>query len=637
MTAGFYGINTMEQEAVYRMRELFAQGREATMQAAGTTEEEQLRKWSELALYPEKPLLSFKREEQEEEEPEYTWYPGQSDMEFFRLAETFRSKQCVRKLIACGGVDDGKSTLIGRIFFDAMDQSGQAAIRENPDYLRADKSIDYALLAGTTEEEARQGITVQVSYSTFEWGACSFLMADVPGHEEYTRNMAFAASGADMAVIMVAANKGIVPQTRRHTRICHFMGIRRLVFAVNKMDMASFCQKAFEQLSQEVAHLMEEYPDCTYQIVPVAAKSGVNIVSKAKEMPWYTGGTLLEALNQGTGRHTKGQGAFCMQVQRICKSSQMKGAVVSKRVFQGPILSGNLQEGEEVFIYPTGKRARVAGIYALDRRMKEADMGAPIGVELDRDLDVARGAILAQGDIFESTDRIEADILWTSDNRLTQGKRYRAQIGTVSVTAVVTKICYQKDVNTGEHRYAEYLTKNALARCELCFPRPVTVACEKDNRTLGTVLLLDRTERSLAAYGNIVHTIAEAAWQEDGRRVLASERESALGQKAGMILFTAGENTEEQINYAERYLLRMGFHTVQAKAVDSDCRDMSMIRSFLDAGLIVLCMVDSSLQGMVTDLLEDAGRVFGCEKTSELSADAGGVFKQMKQWASALI
>lgn len=616
------GLNSIEREAVYRIREMFAENKTCSAAVKNEEEEAFLKELSRKALYPEKPLISCEKRETGEL--------------FFHYAEYFQGKEEVRKFVTCGGVDDGKSTLIGRILYDTGSEEEREVLRNTPEYLRTDGSVDYAMLAGASEEEAKQGITVQVSYSVFDRGNCSFLMADVPGHEEYTCNMAYAASNADAAVIMIAANKGIVPQTRRHTRICYFMGIRNMVFAVNKMDMVSYRQEVYRQIQQEVMQMMQEYPECACRIVPVAAKSGENIILSSEQMPWYQKETLLEAIGQKEETVQKEEGIFCMPVQRVCKSSQMKDAVVKKRVIQGEVLSGTLSFGDELMVHPTGKRARVTGIYCLDQKVSHAKCQDAIGIEMEQELDVARGYILTGEDMLTVGDRIEADILWVSDERLTQGKRYLVKIGTRTVPAAITKICYRIDVNTGEHRYAEHLVKNAMARCEFCFPEPIAMTCVKENRTLGTFLLLDREEKTIAGYGNIMQTISEDAWKEDGRAVTASEREAALGQKAGLILFPEGEKAGEWMNYVERYLLRMGFHTIQAAFAEDDGSKRNHVRQMLDAGLFVLVSVNEAKEEKMKDLLEEE-RIFDYGKESRRTEDIGIVLKKMKQWASRLI
>ncbi len=620
MAAQPEGINGIRREAVYRIRELCSQDRKLAFGAADKGNVSYTR-LADMALYPEKPLLSF-----EEELPK--------ELEILKFAGQFAPGMPVRRLLTCGGVDDGKSTLIGRILYDTMTEGAQEAVRSNPVYLRDDGSVDFALLAAATEEEARQGITVQVSYSTFYDGGSGFLMADVPGHEEYTHHMAYAAAGAETAVIMTAANKGIVAQTRRHTRICYFMGIRTMIFAVNKMDMISYKKQAFDQISEEIAQMMEEYAGCTCQIIPVAAKGGKNITALSAEMPWYTGNTLLGALQQPIASPDT-KGVFLMPVQRICKSSQMKGAVVKKRVIQGEAVSGSIRQGEEILVYPALKRARVSTLFCLDQKTDTIQAGDPVGLELDRELDVARGCILAGEDVLNLTDRVEADLLWTLDNRLTQGKRYAVQAGTCTKTAAVTKICYLMDVNTGEHRYAEYVTKNELARCELYFQGQLSVSCEKDNRALGTLRLFDRETGVLAAYANIVHTVSEEALKRDGRDVTSAERESCLGQKAGLILFDRAAVCPETMHYAERYLLRMGFHTIKAAVKEDGKTQLQLLRALLDAGLIVLTAVNQEDKETVRALLKEE-RVFCC-MGHIAPEEINGMLKRLRQWALSLI
>ncbi len=621
MGAQLKKIGNLEREAVYQVREMFSYGREASLWVWDEELKENIRDLAELALYPEKPLLSF-REENWEEEEEDRGYSFERDMELFRLQKQFGSGQQVRRLITCGGVDDGKSTLIGRILFDTKSGKEQEDICKDSEYLRKDGSVDYALLAGATKEEARQGITVRVSYSVFEWKGQKFLMADVPGHEEYTHHMAFAASKSDTAILTLAANKGIVPQTRRHTRICYFMGIREMIFAVNKMDMVSYDEKIFNQIAKEVRQMMEEYTECTYTIVPIAAKGGENMIKPFSKMAWYAGNSLLETLKKERSITKRAEEYFCMPVQRICKSSQMKDAVVPKRVIQGEVVFGSLKVGDEVFVYPTGSHAAVSAIYSLNQKTNAIEKGEAAGIELDRELDVGRGYILTNEDVLTSTDRIEAELLWMSENRLSQGKRYHARIGTVQIPAVVTKIYYQIDVNTGERRHTEHLTKNGLARCEICLSKPIAAVCENENRELGSVRLIDSRTNGLAACGNVIRTISDEAWKEDGREVSKEEREDAMGQKAGLILFTEGARIRERMNYMERYLLRMGFHTIQTSKTHH-------IRGFLDAGLIVLALVQLPEQKTAVHMLKKEEPLFDCTEGIEKDEDLRVILKRI--------
>ena len=599
-------LNLIELEAVYQMRECFSEGRKSTLYAQNEEEKAELELLAKKAIFPEKPLISFVSGEEEK------------DMaEVFKYSRYFAGKKQIRRFVTCGGVDDGKSTLIGRIIYEAASKQEKEKIHQNQAYLRCDGTVDFAMLAGCSEEEARQGITVQVSYSVFEQGDCAFLMADVPGHEEYTYNMAYAALGAESAVVMTAANKGIVPQTKRHVRICYFMGIRSIVFAVNKMDLVSYNQEIFLQVEREIAAMMQEYPDCNFCIVPVAAKAGENITTPCADMLWYKNGTPLDAIREIEIPKERTGTDFCMQVQRVCKSSQMDGAKVKQRVIQGEVLSGTLSIGDEVLIYPTLEKSTVTGLYALDTPVSRIGAKIPAGIEFARELDVTRGYILAKEDNLTVEERIEADILWTADNRLTQGKRYEIQCGSRKSTAVITKICYQMDVNTGEHKYAEYVVKNALARCELSFSTPFAIACVQENRSLGTFRIIDRKDKSLAGYGNVMRTVT------------AGEREAALGQKSGMILLEKTDCVDVWMNYVERYLLRMGFHTMQTVLLEKDTREINRIGQLLAAGLILLLPIEAGDKKWLEGLLEEK-YIFDC-------AVEGQVPRKIKQWASKLI
>lgn len=624
------------RKAAYLVRELFACGREASFLAADCGDEAYIRSIAAAALYPETPVLSFTRDgEEEKSEAELDLERESGD--FFHIANTLRSKMRIQNLIACGGVDDGKSTLIGRILYEVEDGAGKERIRNHPDFLRTDKSVDYALLAGVTKEEASQGITVRVSYSAFDWGGESFLIADVPGHEEYAGAMARAASAADTAVIMLSARKGIVPQTARHVRICSFMGIRNMVFAVNKMDAACYDESVFLRISDEIGRMMEAFPDTEAVIVPVAAKSGENIARPSDRMPWHAGPALLDAL---AGRRVKGrqerETRFLMPVQRICKSSQMEGAVVPERVLQGEVALGEIRAGDEVLVYPSKERARIASVFCLDQKTGLAKAGSPAGITLDRELCAARGSVLAGGDVLFVTDCVEAEVFWVSDSRLTRGKRYRVMIGTTEAVAAVTKIYDQTDVGTGERRLADCLARNDLARCEICFPKPVPLTCERKCRALGTIRLYDRQNGSLAAYGNIIHTVSTGRQKEEGQAVLAGEREAALGQKAGLALFSLQDGARELMNYAERHLLRFGFHTAQLAPQGTGREIYEALRCLLDSGLIVLFCADLSERDAAAKLIA-AERVFDCAGNFDFAKDAWEIARRIRKWAANLV
>lgn len=577
--------NQVEVEAVHRFREIYADRDAYTVPLKAGEDQERIGRLAKESLYPEEPELAYETEQIEDmyDIAEQSLSKiRQKDALLFHFSARLSGEEKVVRMISCGGVDDGKSTVIGRILYEAATEERRQAICNTPMYLRKDGTVDYAMLAGASAEETRQGITVQVSYSQFQAGECTFLMADVPGHEEYTGNMAFAARNADLAVLMISANKGIVPQTRRHARICSFMGICNMIFAVNKMDMVNFDREVFGRLSREIEHLMQEYPHCHYQIIPVAAKAGDNIRQRSVNMSWYQGKTLLCAITEKQ-EEKEPENSFYMAVQKTIKSSQIAGKEIKKRVLLGQAQGGKIREGDEILVYPTMKRAKISRLYCFARETKEIEAGQPAALELDREIDVARGYFLAKEDMFAPAECVEADILWVSDDQLRIGTRYRIKIGAKEITGTVTKILYRVDVNTGGHKFAEHITKNGMARVELRFSEPVAASGAGFSRVLGTLVFWEKRNEILLGYGNIVKTVSDEVFAENGREVTRQEREESLGQKAGIILFPKEEGIEEWMNYVERYLLHMGFHTVQIEGEDKE-----RISRIAQAGLLGL-------------------------------------------------
>lgn len=626
------GFNQLEVETIHRFREIYASHDAYTVPLKEGRDREEIRHLAVQALYPEEPELYFEPEKtgsDTETAEQSLSETRQRDALLFHLSARISGELNVIRLISCGGVDDGKSTVIGRILYEAADEEKRREIENNPAYLRRDGTVDYAMLAGTSEQEARQGITVQVSYSSFTSDSKTFLMADVPGHEEYTGNMAYAARSASLAVLMISANKGIVPQTRRHARICFFMGIRKMIFAVNKMDMVHFDQEVFLGIVKEITHLMQEYHDCTYQIIPVAAKAGDNIKKKSLHMPWYQGESLLLAITESGGEKAQENG-FYMPVQKTVKSSQIPGKEIKRRVLLGQVFGGKIAKGQEIFVYPTMKKAKVSKLYSFSTEREEIEEGQPAAVELDRELDVARGYFLAKEDIFTSAECVEADILWVRDDQLRLGTRYKIEIGAKEITGSVTKILYRMDVNTGDHKFAEHITKNGMARVELRFSETVAVSPETQSRVLGTFTLWEKKGETLFGYGNIVKTLSDEVFFEKGKEVTRKEREEALGQKAGILLFPEGAG-KEWMNYVERYLLHMGFHTIQAEGKDG----LERVNRIAEAGLLGLVSGEEIvLPGFMKEepyrVCDLRGEVFSRENLIKIQ-------KKVKSWVAGML
>ena len=400
------------------------------------------------------------------------------------------------KFITCGSVDDGKSTLIGHILYDAklLYTDQEKALELDSKVGSRGGAIDYSLLLDGLMAEREQGITIDVAYRYFTTDNRSFIVADTPGHEEYTRNMAVGASFADLAVILVDASQGVLVQTRRHARICALMGIRYFVFAVNKMDLIEYDEKRFRDIENQIAALIEELKLANVTIIPVSATEGDNVTTKSDNMPWYKGEALLSHLETVDIKEDTEKG-FYMPVQRVCRPNH------EFRGFQGQIENGAIRAGDLVTTLPSKEEAHVKSILVGDKEVQEAVQGQPVTIQLDREVDVSRGCVLTIDSGAVLTDSVEADILWMDDNALTDGKNFFVKIGTKMIPGLVTKINYSVDVNTGEKKSAYTLKKNEIASCTLEFSEKIVVDEFDRHRTLGELILIDRVTNMTSACG----------------------------------------------------------------------------------------------------------------------------------------
>lgn len=404
------------------------------------------------------------------------------------------------KFITCGSVDDGKSTLIGHILYDSKllyaDQE-KALLLDSKVGSRGGE-IDYSLLLDGLMAEREQGITIDVAYRYFTTERRSFIVADTPGHEEYTRNMAVGASFAQLAVILVDAKQGVLVQTRRHLRICSLMGIRHFIFAVNKMDLAEYSQERFEEISKSIAALTEELSLRHVTIIPVSATQGDNVTVKSEHMPWYQGETLLASLEQTEVTEEDGNG-FYMPVQRVCRPDH------EFRGFQGQVESGIVSAGQILTILPGNETAKVKSILVGDRLSDQAATGQAVTIQLDREVDVSRGSVLTVQDQLPVSKEVKASILWMDEAPLKEGNDYLLKLGTRMLPAVVKRIDYRVDINTGEHLPAQEIGKNEIASCMIEFSQRIPVDEFKRNKTLGELILIDRVSHMTSACGVVEH------------------------------------------------------------------------------------------------------------------------------------
>ena len=410
------------------------------------------------------------------------------------------------KFITCGSVDDGKSTLIGHILYDAKliyaDQ--EKALELDSKVGSRSGDIDYSLLLDGLMAEREQGITIDVAYRYFTTDNRSFIVADTPGHEEYTRNMAVGASFADLAVILIDASQGVLVQTRRHARICKLMGIRHFVFAVNKMDLVKYSKSRFDEIVKQIEELKNELLLDDICIIPLSATEGDNVTVKSENIPWYNGVPLLQYLETVDVDSSEEEEGFYLPVQRVCRPDH------TFRGFQGQIESGSISIGDEIVTLPSNEKAHVKQILMTDKDVKTAFKGQPVTITLDKEVDVSRGCVITKDTNLASYQELTASILWMDDEQLTAGKDYLVKLGTKTISGIVSEIKYAVDVNTGEHIPADSLTKNGIAVCTILLAEPIAADLFSKHKTLGELILIDRVSNMTSACG-VVDSVEEKA------------------------------------------------------------------------------------------------------------------------------
>lgn len=407
------------------------------------------------------------------------------------------------KFITCGSVDDGKSTLIGHILYDAklLYADQEKALELDSKVGSRSGKIDYSLLLDGLMAEREQGITIDVAYRYFTTDNRSFIVADTPGHEEYTRNMAVGASFADLAVILIDASQGVLVQTRRHARICKLMGIRYFVFAVNKMDLVKYSESRFNEIVAQIDTLKQELGLENITIIPLSATEGDNVTTHSENIPWYTGKPLLEYLETVDIASDTEEG-FYMPVQRVCRPDH------TFRGFQGQIESGSISVGDAITTLPSNETATVKGILVTDKEATSAKQGQPVTITLDREVDVSRGCVLVKNTDIGVYKKLTVSLLWMDDEDLVIGKDYLVKLGTKTIPGILTHVQYAIDVNTGEHVTKDSLHKNEIAVCELLLTEGIVVDLFAKHKTLGELILIDRVTNMTSACG-VVEAVAE--------------------------------------------------------------------------------------------------------------------------------
>ncbi len=516
-----------------------------------------------------------------------------------------KNKGSLLKFITCGSVDDGKSTLIGHMLYKAKlifaDQ--EKALELDSKLGSNDGELDYALLLDGLMAEREQGITIDVAYRYFTTGNRSFIVADCPGHEQYTRNMAVGASFADLAVILVDASKGVLVQTRRHARICDLMGVKHFVLAVNKIDLVNYNKDRFEEIKKEFKELCANLKVESVEVIPVSAKAGDNIIEKSPNMTWYDGLPLLPYLESVTVTENGVNEEFVLPIQRVCRPN------ANFRGFQGQVQTGTIKIGDEIKTLPEGEKAVVKEILVTDRTENEAIAGQPVTITLDREIDISRGSVITKNNIVETADMFTAKMLWMDDKELVEGRNYLLKLATRIVPATVMKIKHKIDINSGKHVTSDDAFKNELVECEISLANDIALTKYEINKSLGRFILIDRLSNMTSGAGIVKHTLRRSTnvvWQHTD--ITKDIRENQKDQRAKTIWFTglSGSGKSTLANAVEKKLVALGKHTMlldgdnvrhglnknlgfnEADRIENIRRVSEVAKLMNDAGLIVL-------------------------------------------------
>ncbi len=512
------------------------------------------------------------------------------------------------RFITCGSVDDGKSTLIGRLLYDSkmiFEDQLASLERDSKSVGTQGGEIDFALLVDGLAAEREQGITIDVAYRFFATDKRKFIVADTPGHEQYTRNMVTGASTADLAVILVDARQGVLTQTRRHSYLVHLLGIRNVVLAVNKMDLVDYSAERFQEIVRDYTHFAHLIGMEDFLPVPISGLKGDNIVTPSAHMPWYEGPALLAHLETAPLSEARMQDhAFRMAVQWVNRPNH------AFRGFAGQIAAGAVRPGDPIRVLPSGKTSRVKSIVTLGGDLDQAVAGQSVTLTFDDEIDCSRGDVIVQSDApCEVADQFECTLVWMDEAEMLPGRPYLLKLGTQTVTASVTEPKYEINVNTLDHLALRTLGLNAIGVCNISTDRPIPFEPYAANPDLGGFILIDRMTNATVAAGMIHFALRRSQnihWQaiEIDRDAHAAQK----GQKARVVWFTglSGSGKSTIANLVEKKLYAMGRHSflldgdnvrhglnrdlgfADADRVENIRRVGEVARLMSDAGLIVL-------------------------------------------------
>ena len=475
--------------------------------------------------------------------------------------ETHEKKGLLR-FLTCGSVDDGKSTLIGRLLYDTKmiyEDQLAAVERDSKKVGTTGDAPDLALLVDGLAAEREQGITIDVAYRFFSTEKRKFIVADTPGHEQYTRNMATGASTADVAVILIDARHGVQVQTRRHAFIASLLGIRHVAVAVNKMDLADYSQRTFNEIEEEFREFAKVLGFESIEVIPMSALTGENVTAPSENMTWFRGQPLLAYLETVEVHGKEEEAPFRLPVQWVNRPN------LDFRGFSGTIASGTVKPGDRIITIPSGKRSQVARIVTASGDLEEAGPGQAVTLTLEDEIDSSRGDVICGADSpCEQSDQFQAKVLWMSEHALLPGRQYRLKTGNKTVGASVTKLKHRIDVNDFSEEAAKILELNEVGECNISLAQPIAFDPYADNRRTGSFILIDRQTNETVAAGMLDYSLRRAAnvvWQdlEIGRE----ERAAQKHQRQAVLWFTglSGAGKSTIANLVEKKLFDLGRHT----------------------------------------------------------------------------
>ncbi len=502
------------------------------------------------------------------------------------------------RFLTCGNVDDGKSTLIGRLLYDSKliyEDQLQAVTRDSKKVGTTGDAPDLALLVDGLQAEREQGITIDVAYRYFSTEKRKFIIADTPGHEQYTRNMATGASTCDLAIILIDARYGVQTQTRRHTYIASLLGIKNIIVAINKMDLVEFSEARFNEIQTEyagfVAQLGDRKPN-NIIFTPISALNGDNVVNKSPNTPWYTGETLMGTLESVEINRSSVTNDFRFPVQYVNRPN------LDFRGFCGTVALGDVSVGDKILALPSGKSSTVKEIVTYDGNLERAIAGQAITLTLNDEIDISRGNVIVRADQAapEISRSVNATVVWMADQPLVIGKLYNLKVGTQTVPAKVTAINYRTNVNTLEKVQVDNLELNAIANVTVEFDAPVVFDRYQDSRYTGSFIFIDRLNNVTIGAGMVEESVE---WSAHSNPVTAEDRAARLGQKPAAV--TVSVKALENAQVLENLLIQQGVVAIAKAGLTAD--QVALVR---ETGVVVVTdLVDGTDVAFTQDAIEE--------------------------------